>query len=38
MVDSLDAIQIEDVRSFWDANPLVAAAIPHPLGTPEYFA
>src|SRR4051812_34940901 len=31
------AIQIEDVRSFWDANPLCAAAIPYPLGSAEYF-
>src|SRR5215213_10298160 len=33
-----EAIRIEDVRSFWDANPLCAAAIPHPLGTAQYFA
>lgn len=28
----------EQVRRFWDANPLCANIIPHPLGTPEYFA
>jgi ubiquinone/menaquinone biosynthesis C-methylase UbiE len=31
-------IDIDDVRSFWDENPLCAAAIPHALGSPEYFA
>lgn len=30
-------ITIKDVRSFWDANPLSASAIPYPLGTREYF-
>ena len=25
------------MRSFWEANPLAAAAIPYPLGTREYF-
>ncbi len=30
--------QLEDVRSFWNANPLCAAAIPHPLGSSEYFS
>jgi len=29
--------RLEDVRSYWDSNPLSAAAIPHPLFTPEYF-
>jgi ubiquinone/menaquinone biosynthesis C-methylase UbiE len=33
-----DAIRIEDVRSFWEAHPVAAAAIPHPLGSAEYFA
>ncbi len=37
-MNSSEAILIEDVRSFWDANPLAAAAIPYPLGTAEYFA
>jgi ubiquinone/menaquinone biosynthesis C-methylase UbiE len=31
-------IQLEDVRAFWDRNPLCAANIPHPMGTREYFA
>jgi hypothetical protein len=30
-------ILIEEVRSFWDANPLCAASIPYPLGTKAYF-
>lgn len=30
-------VGIEDVRSFWEAHPLCAEAIPHPLGSPEYF-
>jgi SAM-dependent methyltransferase len=29
---------IHAVRSYWERNPVAAAAIPHPLGTPEYFA
>jgi ubiquinone/menaquinone biosynthesis C-methylase UbiE len=29
--------RIQEVRSFWQANPLCAGAIPHPLGTKEYF-
>ncbi len=28
---------IEKVRSFWDANPLCAAGIPHPPGTREFY-
>ncbi len=28
---------IEHVRKFWELNPVAAAAIPYPLGTPEYF-
>jgi ubiquinone/menaquinone biosynthesis C-methylase UbiE len=31
-------IDIDDVRLFWDENPLCAAAIPHALGSAEYFA
>ncbi len=33
----MEPIAIEDVRSYWEANPLSASAIPHPLGTKEYF-
>lgn len=29
---------IGQVRRFWNENPLSASAIPHPPGTPEYFA
>ncbi len=29
---------IESVKTFWEANPLCAAAIPHPLGSRAYFA
>jgi SAM-dependent methyltransferase len=32
-----DQVRIEDVQRFWDENPLASAAIPHPLGSPEYF-
>src|SRR5205814_8568296 len=35
---SMPAATTEQVRSFWDQNPLCAASIPHPLGSPEYFA
>jgi SAM-dependent methyltransferase len=31
------AVRIDEVRSFWEANPLCATAIPYPLGTKEYF-
>ncbi len=37
-VSELESVRIEDVRSFWEDNPLCAAAIPYPLGTAEYFA
>lgn len=30
-------VRIEDVREYWDKNPLCASAIPHPLGSPEFF-
>jgi SAM-dependent methyltransferase len=30
-------VRVGDVRAFWEANPLCASAIPHPLGTREYF-
>lgn len=26
------------VKRFWEANPVAARSVPHPLGTPEYFA
>ncbi len=29
---------IDQVRKFWNAHSVAAAAVPHPLGTPEYFA
>lgn len=31
------SVGIEDVRSYWEAHPLCAEAIPHPLGSREYF-
>lgn len=33
----MSTVASEDVRSFWDKNPLCAAQIPHPLGSREYF-
>jgi len=30
-------VEIEDVRNYWDDNPLSSAAIPYALHTPEYF-
>lgn len=33
----MDIIKTQEVRSFWDSNPLCASAIPYPLGTKEYF-
>lgn len=31
-------IDIQDVQNFWDSNPLCSAWVPHPAGTPEFFA
>jgi SAM-dependent methyltransferase len=28
---------LREVRAFWERNPLCAAEIPHPLGSPDYF-
>jgi SAM-dependent methyltransferase len=33
----LSDVRLGDVRAFWEQNPLCASAIPHPLGTAEYF-
>jgi len=30
-------VQIDDVRAFWESHPLCASAIPHPLGSREFF-
>ena len=30
-------MNIHEMRSFWEANPLAAAAIPYPIGSPEFF-
>ena len=30
-------MHVDDVKAFWEANPVAAAAVPYPLGTPEYF-
>jgi ubiquinone/menaquinone biosynthesis C-methylase UbiE len=32
-----EQVELGDVRSFWDTNPVCAASIPHPIGSPEYF-
>lgn len=32
-----NSVKIEDVKKYWNENPLCASAIPYPLGTPEYF-
>jgi len=37
MADAATSVGIEDVRSYWEAHPLCAEAVPFPLGTPEYF-
>ncbi len=29
--------QLDDVRQFWEGNPVASRAIPHAIGTPEYF-
>jgi SAM-dependent methyltransferase len=34
----LEEPTIDAVRSYWERNPVAAAAVPHPLGAPEYFA
>jgi SAM-dependent methyltransferase len=34
----MPAVTTDQVRSYWDQNPLCAASIPHPLGSREYFA
>lgn len=31
-------VDIDEVRSYWNENPLSASAIPHPLYSPEYYA
>jgi len=31
-------LEIQELRSFWEANPLSAGRIPYRLGTPEYFS
>lgn len=35
--DPVESARIEDVRAFWESHPLCASAIPHSLGTPEFF-
>jgi SAM-dependent methyltransferase len=35
--DQDEAVRIDEVRSYWDANPLSAAAISFPLDSREYF-
>ncbi|MGQ0811530.1 MAG: class I SAM-dependent methyltransferase [Nitrospiraceae bacterium] len=30
-------LSLQTVKEFWEAHPVAAAAVPHPLGTPEYF-
>jgi SAM-dependent methyltransferase len=35
---SSPAPHIDAVRRYWDRNPVAASAIPHPLGSVEYFA
>jgi len=34
---AVGTIEIQNVRSFWKTHPLCALAIPHPLGSREYF-
>ena len=36
-VQSLHNVTSEQVRDFWNSNPLCASGIPHPLGSKEYF-
>jgi ubiquinone/menaquinone biosynthesis C-methylase UbiE len=36
MVNDL-IVKIEDIKNYWNENPLCAASIPYPLGSPEYF-
>ncbi len=33
----MSTARLEDVRAYWEANPLAASAVPHPPGSPEYF-
>lgn len=33
----LHDVKIADVKQYWNANPLCASAIPHPLGSRDYF-
>lgn len=30
-------VEVSSVKSFWNQNPLCASAVPHPLGSKEYF-
>ena len=36
-VSDLAEVTTEEVRNFWEKNPLCASAIPYPLGSREYF-
>ena len=38
MPEKKPRITTEDVRDFWERNPLCAHQIPHPPGSPEFFA
>ena len=33
----MNSVALDDVRAYWEAHPLSASAIPHPLGSREYF-
>lgn len=33
----VNSVRLDDVRAYWEANPLAASAIPHPRGSREYF-
>lgn len=35
-VDTMSEL-IDEIRRYWEDNPLCASAIPHPLGSKEYF-
>ena len=36
-VKDTSTVSLDQVRSYWNASPVAASAVPYPLGTPEYF-
>ena len=37
IVKDASEVSLEQVRSYWNANPVAASAVPHPPGSPAFF-